>query len=84
MLTIGGGPSSSGYGSGAPGGGREKADPIGGDGRSADLGGGEIISCWSGVLGGRGGGSKLIRGEPCEVDVLGRDGKASAELRGDG
>lgn len=89
LLTTGGGPSSSGYGSGAPGGGLANAVPgggvvrWGGEVRNAgwpESGGGFRPSC-RGVLGGRGGGSKLRRGDPV-YDETGRSVEnCSPELR---
>lgn len=53
LLTTGGGPSVSGYGSGAPRGGRGNP-ALGGDVRCGDKGAG-LRSSWSGVFGGLGG-----------------------------
>jgi hypothetical protein len=55
LFTTGGGPSVSGYGRGAPRGGRGSPDPLGGDVRCGDRGAGLRLSSWSGVLGGLGG-----------------------------
>lgn len=73
LFTTGGGPSSSGYGSGAPGGGLANALPGGGlevrrgeilNAGCSDSGGGILpLPSWRGVLGGRGGGSKVSRGD---------------------
>lgn len=79
LFTTGGGPSSSGYGSGAPGGGRANPVPGGGDVLGGDVlcvgnvgetlnagcpeSGGGTLPSFKGVFGGRGGGSKLSRGE---------------------
>jgi hypothetical protein len=55
LFTTGGGPSVSGYGRGAPRGGRGNPEPLGGDVRCGDRGAGLRLSSWSGVFGGLGG-----------------------------